>query len=316
MSCKDLEEILWLYLYDELPAERRAACESHFGACGGCRSRLDEARRLVEALNQRPAREPSPELVVECRQELDEALDREQLGWRGLLREWFGPLPGLPLSRAAGVVTLALFAFGLGWTLRSRGTQVPPAARPLSSSSFVGTDLDDLRINGITRVVPDPKTGEVRITLDAERRVTMEGSLDNPDIRRVLLYALKGYDNAGIRRDTLDALRVRSGNPSVRAALLYTLRKDPNPGVRLEALEAVGGMECGSDVHRALVEAVESDTNPGVRVAAVDALIQHATAENDKSLLPALERLAARDANSYVRLKCAAAVRKLSRDEF
>ena len=36
--------------------------------------------------------------------------------------------------------------------------------------------------------------------MDAERRMTLEGSLDNPQIQRVLVYAVKSYDNPGIRR--------------------------------------------------------------------------------------------------------------------
>lgn len=316
MNCKDFEENLQLFLYDEVAPEQRASWEAHLAACAGCRARLEEARRLSQVLSERSSPQPTPELLVECREALEDALDREQLGWRHLLRSWLRVPAALPASRALAALTVALVGFGLGWMLRPHASRILPAANGGAPASFIGADLANLRIRSINQITPGPQTGEVRITMDAERRVTLEGSLDDPRIRQLLVSAVKDYDNAGIRRDTLEVLRAGRNRPSVREALLYAMQKDPNPGVRLEALETVQGMECGNDVHRALVEVMERETNPGVRVAAVDALIQHAVDEKDKTLLPALERLAASDASSYVRLKCGNAVRRLVQNEY
>src|SRR5579863_2723278 len=75
MSCKDLEQALPFYLYDELPADERAAYEKHLESCPACRQTLEDSRRLHEVLAHRPRIEPTPELVVHCRQALDEALE-------------------------------------------------------------------------------------------------------------------------------------------------------------------------------------------------------------------------------------------------
>src|SRR5437870_12539603 len=88
MSCEELEQTLLTYLYDELPADERAAYDCHLASYPDCRSALEESRRLHQVLGQRPALEPTTELVVRCRQALDEALDREQLGWMGLFLNW------------------------------------------------------------------------------------------------------------------------------------------------------------------------------------------------------------------------------------
>src|SRR5690349_2885160 len=114
MNCQELERTLPFYLYDELPAEERAAYEKHLETCPLCKAGLEDSRRLKRLLDQRSAPEPTPELVVRCRQALDEALDREQLGWRGL----FHNLPGigvrLSASGATAVLGLVLLGFGLG----------------------------------------------------------------------------------------------------------------------------------------------------------------------------------------------------------
>jgi len=310
MNCQSVTDKLTFYLYEELPAEERAAVAAHLEVCASCAAALGELERLRTALDRRPAREPSPELLVRCREALEEALDREEQSWRALVRNWFVLPPGVSALRVTAALTILLVGFSLGWTLRTR---TPASLAPNGGASpWIGANLDNLRINSISQVAPDPQTGAVRITLDAERRVTLESSFEDPRIREVLLYAVKNYENPGIRRDTLEVLRQGGNNPTVRDALLYALRRDPNPGVRLEAMEAVQALAWGPDVRGALLEALREDTNPGVRVAAVNVLVEHA----DEDVFPVLERMAAGDPNTYVRLKCARALRERPREDF
>jgi HEAT repeat protein len=183
---------------------------------------------------------------------------------------------------------------------------------------MAGSDLGGARINSISQVAPDPETGKVQITLNAEKRVTMEGSLDNPHIRDVMVYALKSYDNPGIRLDTLNALGKSSNDPTVRDALLYALEHDKNAGVRLEALRTVGKDGWNSDVAHAFLTAAEHDENLGVREAAIDTLVSHVPAEgeNDDDLVPALQHLAAQDTDRYVRVKSIEALRQMGQPPF
>ena len=321
MNCKEFEENLALDLYGDLPPEQRAAYEAHLASCVNCQAAREEVRSLHGVLARRPRIEPSPDFLVESRQALMEALDRERLGWHGLIREWMSFLqlpPQWVAPRIAFALSLMVFGFGLGWTLRPRADRVVPSQPGnVATSSLAGADFEDMRINDISRVAPDPKTGDVRITMDAQRRVTLEGSLDDPHIQQLLVYAVKSYDNAGIRRDTLDALRARPKSPNVRAALLYTMEHDSNVGNRLAALDAVRGMEGGDDLQQSLIEVLEHDKNMGVRVESVDVLVEHVEKEGrDAAVLSALQRLATNDPNRYVRLKCASALRKLGSNGF
>jgi HEAT repeat protein len=210
----------------------------------------------------------------------------------------------LPIAAA---LTLIVLGFSLGWTLRTRPPGVRPATNEESLASPIDTDSSNLRINNISQVASGPKNGDVRITVNAERQMTLEGSLDDPRIRQVLIDAVTGYDNPGIRRDSMEVLRQHADNPNVRPALLYAIQNDPNTGVRLDALEAVQGMEWNPEVRQALLNSLDHEKNQGVRVAAIDVLTDHA----DLATLPALERLAASDPNRYVRMKAVSAIRKL-----
>jgi HEAT repeats/Putative zinc-finger len=315
MTCKMLQETLDLYFYSELPASEREAVEKHLAACVACQQRAASARKLHELMSRRSESDPEPQILVRCREALEEALDREQHGWRYLFRQWVSLPSGIHPSRVVTVLTLVVFGFGLGWMLRPRlhQTVLPTIAGSGATPTYNGADLG--RISSISQVDPNPQTGQVRITLNAERRVTLEGSLDDPRIRQVLVYAVKKYDNTGIRLDTLSALKNGSGHPAVREALLYALLHDPNAGVRLEALKTVQQMGWDAEVRGALLQAVRRDANPGVRVTAIDELVNHALKDRDRQLVPVLQSLSSTDSNSYVRLKALAALHELGPEQ-
>lgn len=312
MNCKDLEQHLALYPYDELTPDERRTCDEHLAACAACRANLDHIQGLNLLLNKRPSSEPTPEMLAQCRLALEDAIDRQLtvVTWKRLLADGWAPLKALSPSQVGFALAILAFGFSLGWRLRpgvGKQTPAPSATQGAPAAPFVGADLGNLRINAILQVAPSPQTGQIRITVDAERRMTLEGSLEDPHIRQMLVEALKSYSNPGIRRESLDALETGSGEPSVREALLYTIEHDPNPGMRLKALQTVRKMEWAPEIRQALLAALKPGNNPGVRVAALKVLVDRA----DPSSLPALERLAANDPDRYVRLQCLSAARRL-----
>ncbi len=273
MDCQKLQDDLPLLLYGELSPSEMEACQEHVANCPTCKAERTNIERLHEVLAQRPSPEPTASLLAEARLALDESLDREQHGWRALWSGGFRTLRFQPVSGFAVALTLILCGFGVGWGLRPHVNNLAPTAGEVNSAGAASPDFDNMSISRISRVDPDPQTGGVKITMDAQRRVTLEGSMDDPQIQRVLVYTVKNYDNPGIRRDTLDALRNHTDNPTIRQALIYAMQHDSNAGVRLEALGDVSDRKSDTDVHAALLEALEHDANPGVRVAAVDALV-------------------------------------------
>jgi len=137
MECKTFDENLALYLYDELEAEERSAFEAHVKSCQNCRTLSEQSRGVQTLLHQRVTVEPTPELLVECREALYRALDHEQFGWRGLIRSWLPVVIGFPASRAVATATLVALGFGLGWVRATFPTSIsttsrkwPPTRRP------------------------------------------------------------------------------------------------------------------------------------------------------------------------------------------
>lgn len=309
MNCDEVTQNIPFYLYHELGAPEREALEAHLAQCGNCQTSMERIRRLQALVSRRP--EPGPDILVQCRQRLEATLDREQYGWRKLFADAYAAISNP--SRVAAALTLLVFGFGLGWMIRPRVGKIAQTGSLIGSGRPVeSTVTPDLgTIGSISQVSQDPETDKVRITVNSERRVTLEGSLDDPRIRQILVDAVKTYSNPGIRLDTLDALRQKSDNPSVEDALLYALQHDPNAGVRLEALRSVPSMNWDAKVQTALVDAVQHDANPGVRVEAIDDLVKHALTRHDRAMLPVFQDFAKNTSNTYVRVKALAALHEL-----
>jgi HEAT repeats len=317
MTCEQIDQSLALYSYDELSAAEREAAEEHAASCQRCRQAMADLRGLQGLLAGHRPPEPPPDLLVLSRQRLEEALDREQMSWGAMVRSWFGAATAHP-ARAMSALTLVALGFSLGWLVRPRVSAVVPAqpATNSANASMAEGSLGGARISSISQVSPDPETGQLHITLNAEKQMTLEGSLDDPQVRQVLVYTLKSYDNPGIRLDTLTAIGSGGNDPAVRDAMLYELSHDSNAGVRLQALHTAAKANWAPELAQAFAEAAEKDSNPGVRGAAIDALLQHVSADRDQALVPTLQRLAEEDSDRYVRLKSETALRQLGQPPF
>jgi hypothetical protein len=126
-----------------------------------------------------------------------------------------------------------------------------------------------------------------------------QGSLSDPKIQQLLLYATRNNFNAGVRMDSVDLLTQQPNDSHVREALIYALRYDSNTGVRLKALDGLGpAVKNDVQVRDAVLESLMSDANPGVRIEAMR-LLEPVRA--DSSVRIVLQRLAAKDENRYIR---------------
>jgi len=319
MTCQEIDQSLALYAYGELSEAERTSVEEHLVSCERCRHTMAELRGLENLLAEHPPVEPPPDLLVRSRLRLEEALDHEQVSWRALIRSWFGVATAHP-AQVMTAFTLVAFGFSIGWLLRPRVAAIRMAsgapATTANTAAMTGGTLGGAQISSISQVAPDPETGQLHITLNAEKHMTLEGSLDDPQVRQVLVYTLKSYDNPGIRLDTLNAIGNSGSDPTFRDVMLYALEHDSNAGVRLQALHTAVKSKWVPELGQALVEAAEKDSNPGVRGAAVDALVQHMSADHDQDMVPALQRLATEDSDRYVRLKSETALQQVGQPPF
>lgn len=347
-QCKEASALLVFYACGETTERENGLIETHLAACAACAAQLAEERglheSLMEALQASEQIDTGGILLSQCRSELAEALDDLsapplQERWQpfGWLRRWIALRPVL-----SGAL-LVLFGAGLGMQLlpwisarldsHSNGQTVNVSP----STRFTDDQLAKMAVAGINLApTSDGAPGILQVHVRTEEPLVLSGSVDDPDLRRVLTYVVENGDqtDAGVRLDCLEALRARHADLDVRRALLFAARKDQNPAVRMKALESLRDAVADKPVRETLIDALEHDANPGVRVEAVNLLVRSlepgaldhsekaepalAPEGVDRPLDPSMEHvvrtlqdLQRNDPNRYVRLRSAAALRQI-----
>jgi len=315
MNCKEIRERM-IEAEDAGTGEEARELERHLAGCFECRQWQQQLRALTEAY---PVVEPDANLVARSRQRLDAALDAlpplrwyDRLGQQ-LSRSWAG-LEAVPV--AAGLL-LAL-GTGAGWLgssalawhhapLPAAQTVTPSAlAAKLEPKPVSAAELSTPpQIASIDSIVHQPNSPRVVVRYNQMVPRQVEGSLDDPAIRQLLMQASQNSASAGVRGDSvgLMAAECRGGHrcppAGLRDALLAALRHDRSAGVRAKALQ---GLEpyVAEDmrVRDAVLQALMNDSDPQIRNQAINIL---EPVEADTSVRQVLHSVADTDRNPYIR---------------
>lgn len=191
------------------------------------------------------------------------------------------------------------------------------SSAPPPGSALAALDLHHATVAGIS-VLPSGSgvPPQVQLQLDAPQPFMLQGTVDDGDVRDVLLYVLRHGDlfAPDMRLSAVNALSPRSANPQVHSELSRVMRQDGDAAVRLKALQALNGPGPDDLMQRMLLDALSSDQDPGVREQAIDTLRDLAEtgqlAPNDH-ILTVLRNQARSDSDPYIRTQSAAVVREL-----
>jgi hypothetical protein len=287
MTCEETGRLFSALLYGELEFEEEEALQSHLDGCARCREQLGRERSLHRLLDDREMM-PSPLLLREQRLQLLESLEREKQGssWIAWLKSAFW-VPSI--GKPAGAVALVALGF--------LGAQTAPL-RNLSGLNTAGLfDPNSARV----RYVEPGQSGEVQIVVDETRQRVLSGRLDDAKIRALLLSAAKDPSDPGLRGESVDLLKAKSGDDEIRGALVYALEHDLNAGVRLKALDGLRPFAAHPEVRKAFARVLLSDQNPGIRTQAIDLLVKN---NQEPQLVGVLQELMQRENNGYIRSRC------------
>ncbi len=319
-ACADWEPLVTLLAAgDELDSAEQSRLAAHLANCTGCSQSLTRQREMLAMLALHRIG-PDASLLASCRTDLYDALDRqEDRNW--LLRALGSVLPSSWLApRPAWSAAILLL---IGFTVGILGPRLLRHPERPSTPDFGGTlpgsiDLHTADVAGINLL---PSSGEgparVEVQLQAQQPVIVQGTVDDDDVKEVLLGVLAKGDRIcpDIRLDAVECLRARENDPDVRAALCRAVRTDHNAAVRLKALEALKGARPEDQVRQTLLDALMEDQNPGVRVEAIDTLrgimTETGDAPSDDHMVSVLRDRMQNDPNTYIRLQSAAALGEL-----
>lgn len=313
MNCELAHERIMLAAYGELPDDQIHELDRHLTACTDCRDEREQFSALQILAAAHPVVEPPANLIARSRIRLEEALDAipakrwfERLGKR--IVNNFARLQSAPVAAALllvagiGAGSLGGYEFAVTRTART-AVPGPPAFKPASSAPVQIAPSNIASISSIVQQ-PDSKIVEVRYNQVVPRSV--QGSLDDPAIRQLLMMASEDTASTPIRDDSVGLLAAecRAGHScnsaGIRDALMVALRYDKNAGVREKALQ---GLEpyVAEDmrVRDAVLEALLNDSDPRIRTQAINIL---EPVEADTTVRQVLSTVATSDQSPQIRL--------------
>ncbi|MGA3009789.1 MAG: HEAT repeat domain-containing protein [Terracidiphilus sp.] len=316
MKCHIAQEKIVLAAYGELAEEQARELERHVAACPECAGVQEQLLSLKTMADVHPVLEPDANLIARARLKLDAALDAlpprcwyHRLGqhvMNGFASVWGAPLTAsLLLLVGAGAGSLGGYQFAQNRAAHTVATQsmqtaaaLPPAAPTTGASA-------PAEIANISSIVRQPNSHMVEVRYNQVVPQRMEGSLDDPAIRHLLMLASENSASASVRGDSVGLLadECRAGHScragGMRDALLMVLRYDKNAGVREKALHGLEPYVAeDTRVRDAVLEALMSDGDPGIRTAAINIL---GPVEADTSVRQVLHTVSTSDENPFIR---------------
>jgi anti-sigma factor RsiW len=309
MNCELAHERIVTAAYGELPDELVHELERHLLSCAACQGEREQLQVLKLLADAYPVLEPEANLVARSRLRLDEALDAlpprgwlERFGQR--VRNGFASLTAAPV--AASLLLLAgLGAGSLGGFQVAQNRAAFLSARQMAQAPKVQTTAAPAEIANISSIVRQPNSGLVEVRYNQVVPQQIQGSMDDPAIRQLLMLASQNAASAGVRDDSVGLLAAecRAGHgcqaTGIRDALMLALRYDKNVGVREKALKGLEPyVSQDQRVRNAVLEALLNDSDARIRTAAIN-LLQPVGA--DTSVRQVLHTVATTDENPHLR---------------
>jgi anti-sigma factor RsiW len=315
MNCELAHERIVTAAYQELPDEQAHELERHMSGCPDCQSEREQMRALKVLADAHPVLEPAANLVARSRLRLEEALDAlppmrwyERLSQRMINN--FASLQAAPI--AACLLLVAGAGAGCLGGYQYAQNRAAHRAAVLTARNVAQPTLnaqqspaEPAEIANISSIVRQPNSQMVEVHYNQVVPQQIEGSLDDPAIRQLLMLASENSASAGVRDDSVGLLAAecRAGHScqaaGIRDALMVALRYDKNAGVREKALQ---GLEpyVAEDVRvrDAVLEALMNDSDPRIRTAAINIL---EPVEGDTSVRQVLHTVANSDQSPQIR---------------
>src|ERR1700723_1932730 len=188
MKCEFASENIVLMKYGELPDELAGVLEQHLAECESCRGELETMQLFDEQLALLPVVEPSPNLLAQSRMRLDDALDMiPPHGFLTQLRinfyRWLGNVQSAP--------ALATLLLGVGFLAGNFTHRYQVARAPKALAVVTVNHPAEGVIANVTGIVQTPNSEMVEVKYNRIVPESMEGSLDSPEIRNLLLVGPK-----------------------------------------------------------------------------------------------------------------------------
>jgi hypothetical protein len=337
MTCEEAHERIVLAAYGELPDEEAHKLALHLRegeqGCAECREEQEQLLALKKLAAAFPVIEPNANLVARSRTRLEDALDAlPPKRWYDRVADWMtrtatglqaAPVAAcLLLVAGAGLGSLGGYEFSARHAASVPGSsEAGEAVRPVAKKVSPDAPIPPGEIASISGIVQQPNSHLVQVSYNQVEPRRVEGTLDDPAIRQLLMVASQNGANPDVRDNSVGLLAAecRAGHgcdgasvqaTGVRDALMVALRYDRSATVRQKALEGLQPYVAEDmQVRDAVLETLLNDPDAKVRTTAIGML---EPVEADTSVRQVLSTVALSDQNSHIRNASRLVLRRVS----
>lgn len=327
MNCELAHERIVMAAYGELADDASHELDRHLATCSGCAQEQQQLQAMRLLADAYPIPEPDPNLVARSRMRLEEALDAipPKRWFERAMQKLRNNAAGLQSAPIAACLLLivgggagSLAGYHVAQAHSAKAIEAAPAQPqpsdaqradaqqiPAAQPAINELSTAPAEIANVSSIVRQPNSEFVEVHYNQLVPQAVRGSLDDPQIRQLLVLASANAPSAGVRDDSVSLLAAecRAGHhcqgAGIRDALMVALRYDRNAGVRQKALEGLQPYVAQDErVRDAVLDALLNDADPHIRTAAIGIL---EPVEADTSVRQVLQSVANSDRNPRIR---------------
>ncbi len=309
MKHKSIKELLPLFLYNDLDDLQNEIVQDHLRECDECKKAVDQLRQINALMSNRTMVDVNDALLNDARRRFRKALADERESGTNILKRFSGFFSKAyrPVL-ALGLTAMLLF---VGYEIGQRNTNsIVSMEKPFETLVVEKVNETESRskIENIAVIQNSENLENVNISFDAVMPVRLEGSIRDPQVQKLMAYALVESQNPGVRLQSATMIAARTSNnqktdDEIKSALILALRTDINPGVRKEALQALTHLSYDDQIKQAFMDVLLKDANSGLRIEAINALTRYKEEGHsiDSQTMNKFQQKLNQDKNEYIR---------------
>ncbi len=299
----------WMVLehYKELSDKEKAELNSHLKECEPCMQEFELLKNDLKKIPNAFYVKNEEQILNDARNSLRRIIIEENSKpahknkSKNLLSFFVLPKSGFAFGGAALFLLGFLFSFLILKNQNENPLQTKSNARNISYLNQEG-----MRLNNINFTYTNPNTGEIQVSFEAVKPVTVKGNIKDKNIQNILKYSMLEDKNPGTRLNTINLIKNDKStqfDDEVKQAIITVVKYDQNPGVRMEALKFLSSLQLDKEVKQALLFVLMNDKNSAMRIGAINKLAEAVNKglllQND---LKQLRKKLYTDKNNYVKL--------------
>ncbi len=305
-TCKNYQEKLVLYLYNELTEPERKDLAKHLQSCADCQEELSQLQLVHETIPQHPPELPEEATLQLLRNSISGRIRgqrQKRIGAPRSMASIFQPAPLLKFGLALFIFTAGFFT-GTRFGIRESNQDFSALEPLLTANQQIQSGSSEINplLAGIKKLQYDPKTGSIEVYYTTVNEVYLEGKMENPTVRNMLRKAILEEGNPAVRLHAVKVVKsIAEKEVSIESeiieALTLLIGKEQNVGVRLKVLKVLKALLPNPFVKIIIFRVLLHDPNPALRIEAMDAILKTKLSKEDVNIF---RKVAKQDSNTYI----------------